>query len=189
MTIIGPTESFIQEEVINFFSKPFIHLITPFCLLHVQFVLFMTNISQYFLFSSVHSPSYSFHLPQSISFILTLFGCIHITWPFNLIVSFTFQPISSLEINDLRVSLGKLLILDRYSLLEAELQWFYYSLSLYIKQELQHISWNYYGQTTLSQLLWDNSTTFPMSYWRLTDSKTTSRNHMELTIIYFPNFS
>ena len=90
------------------------------------------------LFPSVHSPSHSFHLSQSISFIFTLFGCIHITWSFNLIVSFTFQPIPSLEINDLRVSLDKFLILDRYSLLEAELQWFYYSLSLYIKQEIQH---------------------------------------------------
>ena len=43
-----------------------------------------------------------------------------------------------LEINDLRVSLDKFLILDRYSLLEAELRWFYYSLSFYIKQEIQH---------------------------------------------------
>ena len=49
----------------------------------------------------------------------TQFGCIHITWSFNHIVSFTFQPIPSLEINDLRVSLDKFLILDRYSLLEA----------------------------------------------------------------------
>ena len=72
-----------------------------------------------FLFPSVHSPSHSFQLPQSISFMFTLFGCIHITWSFNLIVSFTFQPIPSLEINDLRVSLDKFLILDRYSLLEA----------------------------------------------------------------------
>ena len=91
-----------------------------------------------FLFPSVHSPSHSFHLPQSISFMFTLFGCIHITWSFNLIVSFTFQPIPSLEINDLRVSLDKFLILDRYSLLEADLRCFYYSLSLYIKQEIQH---------------------------------------------------
>ena len=90
------------------------------------------------LFPSVHSPSHSFHLSQSISFIFTLFGCIHITWSFNLIVSFTFQPIPSLEINDLRVSLDKFLILDRYSLLEADLRCFYYSLSLYIKQEIQH---------------------------------------------------
>ena len=30
------------------------------------------------LFPSVHSPSLSLHLPQSISFIFTLFGCIHI---------------------------------------------------------------------------------------------------------------
>ena len=64
-----------------------------------------------FLFPSVHSPSHSFHLPQSISFMFTLFGCIHITWSFNLIVSFTFQPIPSLEINDLRVRLDKFLII------------------------------------------------------------------------------
>ena len=83
-----------------------------------------------FLFPSVHSPSHSFHLPQPISFMFTLFGCIHITWLFNLIVSFTFQPILSLEINDLWVSLDKFLILDRYSLLEADLWCFYYPLSL-----------------------------------------------------------
>ena len=65
-----------------------------------------------FLFPSVHSLSYSFHLPQSILFIFILLGCIHITWSFNHIVSFTFQPIPSLEINDLQVSLDKFLILD-----------------------------------------------------------------------------
>ena len=62
----------------------------------------------------------------------TLFGCIHITWLFNLIVSFTFQPIPSLEIYDLRASLDKFL-------LEADLRCFYYSFSLYIKQEIQQI--------------------------------------------------
>ena len=67
----------------------------------------------------------------------TLFGCIHITWSFNLIVSFTFQPIPSLEINNLRVSLDKFLIID-IQLLEADLRWFSYSLSLYIKQEILH---------------------------------------------------
>ena len=65
-----------------------------------------------FLILLVHSPSHSSHLPQSISFMFTLFGCIHITWSFNLIVSFTFQPIPSLEINNLQVSLDKFLILD-----------------------------------------------------------------------------
>ena len=90
-----------------------------------------------FLFPSVHSPSHSFHVPQSISLVFTLFGCIHITWSFNLTVSFTFQPIPSLEINDLQVSLDKFLILHRYSLLEPELRWFYYSLSPHIKQEMQ----------------------------------------------------
>ena len=70
---------------------------------------------------------------------LTLFGCINITWSFNLIVSFTFQPIPSLEINDLRVSLDKFLILDRYALLEADLRCFCYSLSLYINHKIQHL--------------------------------------------------
>ena len=72
-----------------------------------------------FLFPSVHSPSHSFHLPQSISFIFTLFGSIHVTCihvftlPFSLIVSFTFQLIPYLESNNLQVSLDKFLILDR----------------------------------------------------------------------------
>ena len=68
----------------------------------------------------------------------TLFGCIHITWSFSLIVSFSFHPIPSLEINNLRESLDKFLILDRYLLLEADLRCFYYFLSLYIKREIQH---------------------------------------------------
>ena len=63
----------------------------------------------------------------------TLFGCIHITRSFKLFVSFTFQSILSLEINDLRVSLDKFLILDRYSFIEAEPRW-----SIYIKQEIQY---------------------------------------------------
>ena len=43
----------------------------------------------------------------------------------------------SLEINELRVSLDKIFNLDRYSLLKAELRWFYYFLSPCIKQEVQ----------------------------------------------------
>ena len=66
----------------------------------------------------------------------TLFDCIHITWSFNLIVSSAFQPIPSLEIYDLQGSLDTFLILDKYSLLEADRRCFYYSLSLYIKQEI-----------------------------------------------------
>ena len=102
------------------------------------FILFPSvHTSLILLFPSVDSPSHSFHLSQSKLFIFTLFGYINITWSFNHIVSFTFQPIPSLGISDLRVSLDKFLILDRYSLLEAELRWFYYSLSLYIEQEIQ----------------------------------------------------
>ena len=49
---------------------------------------------------------------------------------------FAANPVSGNE--RLRVSLDKFLILDRYLLLEAQLRWFYYSLPLYIKQEIQH---------------------------------------------------
>ena len=50
---------------------------------------------------------------------------------------FHFSANPPLEINDLQVSLDKFLILDRYSLLEADFWWFYFPLSLYIKQEMQ----------------------------------------------------
>ena len=119
---------------------PVVTLLTSLFMFHLIFFSPHFIIHVLFLFPSVHSPSHLFHLPQSISFIFTLFDYIHITWSFNHIVSFTFQPIPSLEINDLRVSLDKFLISDRYSLLEAELRWFYYSLSLYIKQENNMVS-------------------------------------------------
>ena len=95
-----------------FISFPSVH--TSLFMFHLIFFspYFIDHVS--FLFPSVHSPSHSFHLPKSVLFIFTLFGCTHITWSFNLIVSFTFQPIPSLEINDLRlrVFLDKFLILD-----------------------------------------------------------------------------
>ena len=140
----------------QFFDRKIMGLV-PTCLLEIQarFLFFSsynvtlsTSLLTFHLISSVHTSLVmfhflqstahliSFHLPQSI---FTLFGCIHITWSFNLIVSFTLQPIPSVEINRLRVSVDKFLILDRYSLLEAELQWFCHSLSLYIKQEIQHV--------------------------------------------------
>ena len=117
-----------------FMLFPSVH--TSLIMFHFIFLSphFIDHVS--FLFPSVHSPSHSFHLPQSILFMFTLFGCIHITWSFKLIVSFTFQPMPSLEINDRRVSLDRFSILNRYSLLEAGLRCFYYSLSLYIKQEI-----------------------------------------------------
>ena len=120
-----------------FISFPSVH--TSLFVFHLIYFSsrFIDHVS--FLFPSVHSPSHSFHLPQFISFIFTLFGCIHVTWSFNVIVSFTFQAMPSVEINDLRVSLDKFLILDRYSLLEAEFRWFYCSLSFYSKQEIQQL--------------------------------------------------
>ena len=86
------------------------------------FMFHLISVSPHFIdhvsfwFPSIHIPSHSFHVPQSISFIFTLFDCIHITWPFKLIISFTFQPIPSLEINNLLVPSDKYLIIDRYYL-------------------------------------------------------------------------
>ena len=74
------------------------------CLCFISFSLFHTSLFMFhlisfsssfidhvlLLFLSVRNPSYLFHLPWPISF--------------NLIVSITFQPIPSLEINDLQVS-------------------------------------------------------------------------------------
>ena len=51
----------------------------------------------------------------------------------ELYCQFHFSANPALEINDPQVSLDQVLILDRYSLLEVELRWFYYSLFLYIK--------------------------------------------------------
>ena len=128
--------SYFLESTIhcsNFVSVPSVHT----SLFMFRLISFSPHLIAMLHFYFLSPQSHSFHLPQSISFMFTQFGCIHITWSFNHIVSFTFQPIPSLEINDLRVSSDKFLILDRYSLLEAELRWFYYSLPLYIKQEIQ----------------------------------------------------
>ena len=120
-----------------------VHVSSHFLVQTSWFTFYLIFFSLYFidhvsfLFPSAHNPSYSFHLPQSISFIFTLFDFTHATWSFNLIASFTFQPIQSLEINNLRLPLDKFLILYRYSLPEPELWWFYYYLPLYIKQEIQ----------------------------------------------------
>ena len=93
-----------------------------------------------FSFPSVHSPSHSFHLPQVHLvhvYLILLYSYYMVIQPCQF-DNFTFQLIPSLEINDLQVFLKKFLILDRYSLLEADLRCFYYSLSLYIKQQIQH---------------------------------------------------
>ena len=82
-------------------SFPSIHT-SLFMSYHIPFRLhFIDHISFYFLQSTVflihfiyHSPSHS-HLPSLVALMAL---------SFNLIVSFTFQPIPSLDINNLRVS-------------------------------------------------------------------------------------
>ena len=79
---------------------------------------FIVHVPSHFLQSTLHWSCIIFisFRPQSISLIL-----IHIKCTFDVIVSFTFQPIPSLEINNLRMFLDKLLISNIYSLHEAEL--------------------------------------------------------------------
>ena len=88
--IVNVSSYFLQStfHCSCFISYPSVHtLLFMFHLISLS-PNFIDHVS--FLFPSVHSPYHSFHLPQSISFMFTLFGCIHITWSFNLIVSFTF---------------------------------------------------------------------------------------------------
>ena len=121
-------------HVSSYFLKSTLHCscFISFPSVHTSLFMFHLCILQstvHFIHFTYHSPTRSY-LPYL--FVFTLHG--HST----LIVSFNFQPIPSLEINYLRVFLDKFWILDRYSLLEAELRWFYYSISFYIKQEIQH---------------------------------------------------
>ena len=124
-------------------------LSTSLFMFHLIFLQSTLHCSCFISFPSVHTSlcfifiSFS---PQSISFISpTTVHLIHIyliwlylTWLFDHIVIFTFQPIPSLEINDLLVSLDKFLILDRYSLLEAEL-WCFITPCLFILNKKYNI--------------------------------------------------
>ena len=113
-------ECWIVKHLCNTYFWPACKVVKPnvgdVTLLTSLFMFHLISLSRHFidhvsfLILSVRSPSHSSHLPESISFMFTLFGCILITWSiFNI----------------------------RYSLLEADLQCFYYSLPLYIKQEIQ----------------------------------------------------
>ena len=96
--LISFSPHLIVHALSNFFHSilhcscfiSFLSVHTSLFMFHlISFSPYLTvHVSSYF--PSVHSPSRLFHLPQSFSFIFTLFGCIHITWSFNLIVSFTF---------------------------------------------------------------------------------------------------
>ena len=99
-----------------------------------------------FIQSTFHCSCFIFmsFSPKSISFISsTIVHLVHIylIWlhSYYMVTLLSVSLFSQSHLwNDLWVSLDKFSILDRYSLLEAELRWFYYSLSLYIKQEIQH---------------------------------------------------
>ena len=119
-----------QEHTVNW-----LHCSCSFSFPSAQNSLFMFYLIYFCPYFIVHC-SFLFLSVLCISFNLP-FGCTHITSSFNLIVSFTFHPVPSLQIKDLQVSLD-VLILQRHSLLEAELWWFYYSFSLYIKHQTRN---------------------------------------------------
>ena len=71
----------------------------------------------YSLQSTVHLIHFNYHSPSRSNLPYLAVFVLH--GQSTILSVFFFQPILSLEINDLRVSLDKFLILDRYSLLEA----------------------------------------------------------------------
>ena len=116
----------------------FVSLSTSLFMYHLFFFSprFIVHVLFCFLQSTVHlihliyySSSHS-HLSYLVALILHCQSAL-------LSVSLFSQSLF-LETNNLAVSLDKVLVLDRYSLLKAKLGWFYYSLSLYIKQEIQN---------------------------------------------------
>ena len=118
--IVHVSSHFLQSTLhcLCFISFPSVH--TSLFMLHlISFSPhFIVHVPSHFLQSTFHWSCIIFisFRSQSISLIL-----IYIKWSLNVIVSFNFQPILSLEINNLRVSLDKLLISNIYSLHEAEL--------------------------------------------------------------------
>ena len=76
---------------------------------HISSLFLQTVVHLIHFFQTiVHLIYHSFPLPQSIAFTFTIFGYTHIiTLSFNLVVTSTFHPISTLEINDLEVSFDK----------------------------------------------------------------------------------
>ena len=103
-----------DSTLLSFFFFLFFFFLFVSCVtVSISLLMFhLISFSQHFIDHVFISISFSPQFISSIVFIFALFGCTHITWSINLIVSFTFQPIPSLEINDLWVSLDKCLILD-----------------------------------------------------------------------------
>ena len=94
-----------------------------------------------FLQSTLHGSCFIFisFSPQSISFVSPTtvhLGSIYLIWLYSYYM--VIQPNCQFHYSSNPVS-GKFLISDRYSLLESEHRWFYYSLSLYIEQKIQQL--------------------------------------------------
>ena len=94
-----------------------------------------------FLQSTLHGSCFIFisFSPQSISFVSPTtvhLGYIYLIWLYSYYM--VIQPHCQFHYSSNPVS-GKFLTSDRYSLLESEHRWFYYSLSLYIEQKIQQL--------------------------------------------------
>ena len=107
--IVHVSSSFLQSTL---HCSRFISFLS----LHTSLIMFHF----YFVQSTVHFIHFTYHSPSRscLPYIVVSRWYGHST---SLSVSL-FQPILTLEINDLRVSLDKFIILDRFSLLEAEMK-------------------------------------------------------------------
>ena len=120
----------------NFDHVPYVTLSTLLFMFHlISFSPHFTDVLFYFLQSTVylihfiyHSTSHS-HLPCLFAFILHGHSTLLSVSLFSQSRPGNYWPTGLLN---------KVSILDRYSLLEADFQWLYYSLSLYIKQKVRH---------------------------------------------------
>ena len=104
---------------------------------------FIDHVSVCFLHSTVHLIHFTYH---SLTCSYLPYLAVFILLGHSTILSVSLSSQSRLWKLTTYESLNKCLIFDRYSLLEAELRCFYYSLSLSIKQEIQQ------SQTGLSSL-------------------------------------
>ena len=85
--IVHVPSHFLQSTLHWSCFIPFLSVHTSLFMFH--FIAFsphlIVHVSSYFLQSTVHLIYFIYHSPSS-----SLFGCVHITWSFNFIVSFTF---------------------------------------------------------------------------------------------------
>ena len=109
-----------KKGVCNIYFWPACKVVSS---VHTSWIMFHF----YFLQPTVHLIRFTYHSPSRLylSYLVIFILHGHST---SLQFHYSSNPVS-----------GKFLISDRYSLLESEHRWFYYSLSLYIEQKIQQL--------------------------------------------------